>query len=249
MSAVSEPLLPEPTWNRFGGLVGSIVPQAELDAATQNAMYGVLDRSFASHPRDIFEADLASKDIVVLMRTETGEIKGFSTLTVSQEEVDGQPMGVLYSGDTIVDSDAWGSMVLQRCWLRAAWDAAEQVEGPLYWLLICSGYRTYRYLPVFWQQFWPRFDRPTPAHEQTLLTTLAERRFGDRVSDGIVHLAGGFLKEGISTIDDGRRRNPHVAFFERTNPGHPRGDELVCLCPLHPGNLTRAGQKVHKAIS
>ena len=35
-----------------------------------------------------------------------------------------------------------------------------------------------------------------------------------------------------------------MAFFVSKNPGHARGDELVCLTEAHPENLTRAGQKL-----
>ena len=33
----------------------------------------------------------------------------------------------------------------------------------------------------------------------------------------------------LAEIDAGRLRDPHVAFFQKMNPGHLRGDELVCL--------------------
>ena len=37
---------------------------------------------------------------------------------------------------------------------------------------------------------------------------------------------------------------PHIAFFLATNPGHVRGDELVCLTELCDENLTRAGRRM-----
>ena len=38
--------------------------------------------------------------------------------------------------------------------------------------------------------------------------------------------------------------DPHVAFFAARNPGHERGDELVCLCELGDDNLTPAGRRM-----
>jgi hypothetical protein len=32
-------------------------------------------------------------------------------------------------------------------------------------------------------------------------------------------------------------RDQHIAFFQLRNPGHRRGDELVCLARFHPDNL------------
>ena len=34
-------------------------------------------------------------------------------------------------------------------------------------------------------------------------------------------------------------RNPHVRFFLQRNGGCEWGEELVCLCPIHPGNFRR----------
>jgi hypothetical protein len=33
-------------------------------------------------------------------------------------------------------------------------------------------------------------------------------------------------------------QDPHVAFFQKLNPGYAQGDELVCLARFHPDNLT-----------
>ena len=237
-------------WARSGGLVGDLVPTTALDEATRDAMFVLMDTNFIRHPRSVFEEDLAGKEWVVLMRSEEdGSLKGFSTFVTSQEHIDGQPMGVLFSGDTIVSPDAWGSMVLARVWLHGAWQAAARLEGPLYWFLICSGFRTYRFLSVFWSEYYPHPRTETPAEAQQLLDVLARRRFGDRYDHGIIRLPGGALREGIGTINDGRRRNAHVAFFESKNPGHARGDELACLCRLAPDNLSRAGWRIHRAIT
>jgi hypothetical protein len=35
-----------------------------------------------------------------------------------------------------------------------------------------------------------------------------------------------------------------VAFFARRNPGHERGDELVCLARVAPDNLTALGRRL-----
>jgi hypothetical protein len=114
----------------------------------------------------------------------------------------------------------------------------------LYWLLITSGFRTYRFLPVFWKEFWPRHDSPAlPA----ILIAMASERFGRRYDPaaGIVRLAAPqVLRNGLAEIPPSRLGNPHVQFFARVNPGHARGDELACLCPLTRANQTPAGCKL-----
>ena len=57
---------------------------------------------------------------------------------------------------------------------------ADYANGPYYWLLITSGFRTYRLLSTFWQRFTPRHDTQTSPHQKRLLDALAAERFGDR---------------------------------------------------------------------
>jgi hypothetical protein len=226
---------------------GRIVDRCALGAQTADAMYALHARYFADHDRAGFDADLAGKDRVILMYAGQ-ELIGFSTVEVSRESVAGRDVAVLFSGDTIVDRDHWGAGELERLWLVNALEVLERLALPLYWLLICSGYRTYRYLPVFFREFWPRWDVPTPPSMQSLLDTLARRRFGSRYRNGVVHIGGGRLREGVSPVDPARLRNPHVAFFVEANPGHVRGDELACIARIAPSNLTRAGLRVLRRV-
>ena len=164
-----------------------------------------------------------------------GRVHGFSTLQVYVS----RSVRVVFSGDTIVHRAAWGSSALARTWL----EVVRQLQ-PEYWLLITSGFRTYRFLPVFWKEFWPRHDSPAaPA----LLCELARERFGQQYdpATGIVRVAAPQVLRGeLREIPVSRLTNRHVEFFARANPGHVRGDELVCLCPLTSANQTLAGRRL-----
>jgi hypothetical protein len=149
---------------------------------------------------------------------------------------------ILFSGDTIIDKNHWGSLALPVAWgrlmlsLQAAYPHAE-----LYWLLTSKGYKTYRFLPVFFQEFYPCHTAETPAFERTLLRSVASQRFGVRfdAAIGVLRAEPGAqrLREGIAELDSKRLRDRHVAFFQQQNPGHWRGDELVCMARFHPDNL------------
>jgi hypothetical protein len=123
-------------------------------------------------------------------------------------------------------------------------------RGRYYWLLLTSGFRTYRFLPVFWREFFPRFERPTPPESQRLLHHLAAERFGARYDpgSGLVRFAQPQrLRAELNRIPEGRAAaDPHVDFFARCNPGCAQGDELVCLTELSPENLTTAGRRMVK---
>ena len=89
--------------------------------------------------------------------------------------MEGHPIRAVFNGNTIVDQDHWGQQELVRTWTRfMAERKAEDPATPLYWYLISSGYRTYMYLPLFYREFYPRYDRPTPRLEQRLLDTLVQ---------------------------------------------------------------------------
>jgi hypothetical protein len=207
---------------------GRLARREAVTGAERDAMFALLDEYFLGVTREQFEADLAEKNWVIVLE-EAGRVRGFSTLLVRD--------GVVHSGDTIVHREAWGSSALARTWL----EAVKQLR-PQYWLLITSGFRTYRFLPVFWKEFWPRHDAP---ERPALLEKLARERFGRRYDNGIVRFdAPQILRNGLKEIPPGRLDDPHVRFFAERNPGHAAGDELVCLCPLTAENQTAAGRRL-----
>ncbi|MCB9745301.1 MAG: hypothetical protein H6741_08940 [Alphaproteobacteria bacterium] len=232
-------------------LTGQLRTLGELTRADRQAMLALLEQHFEGVDAETFQADLAEKDRVILLRDEAGQVRGFSTLKSWRERLGGRPVRVLFSGDTVVDRGAWGSPVLPRTWLKAALEErARCAPGErLFWLLISSGYRTYRFLPVFFECFWPRHDRGTPEEVQALMDTLARRRYGGLYARGVVRLPGGAcVREEVGGLTPERLRNPHVACFARLNPGYTRGDELVCLTEVAPENFTAAAQRQLEAL-
>jgi hypothetical protein len=211
-------------------------------------MYDLLRRHFNGVDPARFDADLSEKNWAVLVEDERGDLAGFSTILIRRERWRGEPITVVHSGDTIVRPDAWGSSALPRTWIRSVRALrCAHGEGPLWWLLITSGFRTYRFLPVFCRSFVPRHDGAADAGLRGLADALARRRFRDAYDPraGVVRLpAPQVLRRGLDVIPDGRRGDPHVAFFERANPGHVRGDELVSLASLEDENLTPSGLRM-----
>jgi len=228
-------------------MTSSVVERSALSARDQNEMHALLDEHFAGVSREQFETDLREKNWVVLLSRGT-KLVGFSTLLVYETRVDDETVSVVYSGDTIVAPEAWGTTVLPRAWITAVNQLRRRVpRGRYYWLLLTSGFRTYRFLPVFWREFYPCFERATPAAQQRLLDHLARDRFGEQYvpTGGIVRFAHPQqLRGALSSVPQGRESDPHIAFFLRRNPGHRTGDELVCLTELSPENLTAAGRRM-----
>ena len=221
---------------------------AHLSRAERVEMFDLLALHFEGVSPAQFDGDLDEKNHVLLLRDGAGRLTGFSTMLVYETAVDGSPVSVVCSGDTIVDPSAWNSPALPREWIAAVNRLREHYpNGPYYWLLITSGFRTYRLLSTFWQSFYPRFDRENSASDQRLLDTLARERFGSHydAARGVVRFdRPQRLRGHLCGIPHERLTDPHVAFFAARNPEHARGDELACICELSPDNLTRAGRRM-----
>lgn len=218
---------------------------ADLPEDTRAVMFRLLSTHFDGITREQFDRDLSEKDLALLLEKDC-RLAGFSTLLAYSTCHQSEQINVIYSGDTIVAPDAWGSTALPRAWVAGVRRLqATLPRGRCYWLLLTSGFRTYRFLSVFWREFFPRYDRATPASVQQLLNAIADERFGRRFDSdaGVVRFCQPQRLRN-SEIPAGRDLNPHTEFFLKQNPGHSAGDELVCLTELRPENLTPAGLRI-----
>ncbi len=230
-----------------------IVPQAievaTLAAAERAAMYELYARHYDAADAVRFQADLDDKRYAVLLHDEAGALQGFSTLAEYERDFAGRRIGVLFSGDTVIDAQHWGQQALAFAWLRlAGMRKALAPQRPLYWFLISKGHRTYRFLTAFAKAFWPAHDRPTPTAAQALMDMLAQERFGaayDRTT-GLIRFAEshGHLRPIYASVTDAHRRRPEVDYFLARNPGYASGDELACLCELAADNLRPLARRV-----
>lgn len=230
-------------------LIGEAVARTTLSPAVVDEMEQLFAEHYEMPCPDSFRRDLEKKDQVILLRDAVnGALQGFSTLATYTSVVQGREIGVVYSGDTIIRPAFWGTPVLPSVWIKRVLALAATMPQPVYWLLISSGYKSYRFLPVFYREFYPNYATPTPPDVQIILDTLARQSFGDQYDPvtGIVRfeVGGTPLRPGIAEVNEERQRNPHIRYFLERNPGHAQGDELVCLTQISWDNLTPAGQRM-----
>ena len=220
-----------------------------LDTATKASMVGLLGQHFERVTPDVFEADLIDKTHAVVLFDEQGELAGFSTFAVyTAMGPSGEPATIVCSGDTIVAPSARRSSMLPSAWIQSVHELHGQTENTgLYWLLITSGYRTYRFLPVFVKAYCPGVGQNSTNDITRCMDRLAAERWGEQYDPeaGVVRLAHAQpLHPHLSEVPEGRQADPHIAFFLKKNPGHADGDELVSLACLDASNLTRAGLRM-----
>jgi hypothetical protein len=224
--------------------------RSDLSSHDIDAMYGLMTRHYDNTSFPIFLDDLNEKQWIIELRDDaTGALKGFSTQRLIEAVVDGEMVTALFSGDTIVDRDCWGSPLLAVAWGQLAVRIMEQKQDRnLYWFLICKGFRTYRFLSVFFEEFSPCWNRETSPYHQRILETFAIQKFGSQydAARGILkaNQEAYRIKSEIDQLSDHRRDDPHIAFFFERNPGFQQGDELCCLARLSVSNFSRAAKRL-----
>jgi hypothetical protein len=236
-------------------LQGRVTEIGQLTLEHRRQMFALMQRHFANVRLTEFEADLAEKDCVIqVFDPTTDRLCGFSTQKVLDSACDGRPIKALFSGDTIVDRQHWGDRALTHVWGNLAVSLIDQWPNrELYWFLISQGYRTYRFLPLFFQEFYPRFECATPAWARGVINALGRQKFPTDFcpESGLVRANASQyrLREHVAEVTAERLRDPHVRFFAERNPRHALGDELCCIAPLTRANFTTAAYRVIGAES
>ncbi|MFT7624607.1 MAG: hypothetical protein ACI9WU_003795 [Myxococcota bacterium] len=212
---------------------------AALEDVTIEQMFTLFDAYYERADRARFLDDLAGKQHVILLTMpDTGQVKGFSTVRVLTQQDVGVPGRFVYSGDTVVDKAYWGGKALHMGFLRVLMTLRySHPRTPLYWLLTAKGYRTYLLMTHYLADAYPRHDRPTPPAMEQLRHHLGTMRYGDKYdpATGVVRHDGVLdrLRGGIADVSQEELVDPDIRFFQRANPGHADGDELLCLGHVH----------------
>lgn len=234
----------------------TIIARSLLQDTDIQAMLALHRRYFAAVQEATFRRDLAGKDWVILLREADGVLAGFSTQKLITLTEGGRPRRFLFSGDTIVAHQHWRQPGLAGGFGHLMQRLIERHgEGDLYWFLISKGFRTYRFLPVFFNSFYPGPDRSEDERRRykPLLDLVAARQFGAAydAASGIVRAGGAAdrLRDEWGGVDPYRLNDPHVAFFVRANPGWQGGDELACLAPISGANLNAVARRVIRATA
>lgn len=209
-------------------------------------LYALFQRFYANTDYTTFLSDFAEKQWLIRM-TDGSRLAGFSTQQLMEHPINGKPHRFLFSGDTIVHPDYWSSSHLAGAFGHLFTTIATEADSPLYWLLISKGFRTYRFLPVFFETFHPACTGEG-RQLKPLLDAIGRFKFGNHYAPETERVefpcAKDCLCDHLAEIPHNRRNDPHVAFFLSRNPGYRKGIELACIAPLSIGNLTRCGMRV-----
>lgn len=231
-------------------LTGEVLRIENVRDEDREQMYALMKRYYENVRRDTFESDFASKTWVIAARCPaSGDVQGFSTQWFGNYVINGSTFAVLYSGDTIIEKQYWARNPLATLWGRLALELIDRFpQSQLVWFLISKGYKTYRFLPVFFREFYPSPDAPFAPHYQRLIRQVAHDKFPDRYasSRGVIEARPGDsrLRDSVADVTQERLRDRFVKFFDTVNSGHTDGDELCCIAPLTRENFNEAAYRI-----
>ncbi len=220
-----------------------------VSSLEKEKMFGILREYFAHVEYDTFLKDLGEKHWVIVLRGEGNQIVGFSTIQVIEHAVDGREVVYVFSGDTIVEKEFWQSNLLAPAFGHFMLRMMEEyTHTPVYWFLISKGYRTYRFLPVYFRKFYPVYTEATPPDYDRLLKHICTWKFGPcyNPGKGIISFDGAkdHLNDEMCMIPESKKNNLHIRFFLEKNPYYYRGDELACIADISRENLNDMAYRV-----
>ncbi len=219
------------------GLRARVVPVARVDEAGLARMWALFAATYDDVREDVFRADFAAKDHVILLEDDDG-VQGFSTLRELAVTVEGLRHVGMFSGDTVLSQRWWGSRVLGRAFLgHLARRRIANLRHPYWWILIAKGYKTYLMMANNFPVHWPRHEAATPAETGAVMRAFGTALFGPAYDPDAGRVRWddprGRLRPGVADVTPAlRAERPRVDFFARANPGWVDGDELFCLARM-----------------
>lgn len=229
-------------------LNSSVIKVSDLTEQNISTMFELMSGYFDNLKKENFISDLVEKEDILIMRNEKDEIKGFSTLAILDLPVNGETVKLLFSGDSIVHYDYWGDRDATKTWIEYAYQKLDSFQEKFYWLLLSKGYKTYKFLPVFFNEFYPRANTQTPEFEQAILDNYGYTYYKEfyNKEKGIIEMnqQKDYLKDWLADIPESKLKDENIAFFANKNPDYSKGNELVCLARITRENLKKSGRKI-----
>jgi hypothetical protein len=206
-------------------------------------MYRLMADNYTEMSFENFTRDLKAKTVVLLLLDDQQTIQGFTTFVANPKMRGTEQFNILFSGDTIISPQYWGTMALINGWYQVvAQFLKTDLSKPWYWFLMSKGHRTYMYLPLFFERYYPALEPNRNAIElRSIAHTVASILYPKNwlPEAGVIRFeqSNGALTPKLAAGTYQRQHNAQVAFFLQKNPNFEAGDELVCISALNPENF------------
>lgn len=205
-------------------------------------LFNLFNKYYEAVSLEQFEKDFLEKTHVFLL-TDKDKIIGFST--IKRHKFKSFPKATfMFSGDTVVDQDYWGSKGLQKAFFYYIVQSKLLTPTePLYWCLISKGHKTYLMMKRNFKESFPDFNRSTPNHFLQVQNDYYRNRYGDfyQLEKGLIIFpeSKGQVLGDIAHPDEKAKLNPHVQHFLKLNPNFFKGEELACMAEIRFSDFTQ----------
>jgi hypothetical protein len=227
-----------------------LTPTNALSENIQERMFELMRSNYDFVTKDNFLFDLNQKQYIGLLRDAEQIIQGFTTFAINPKNCGTSEYNILFSGDTIISPEHWGSLELIRGFCQSVGQfIATDMQKKWYWYLLSKGHRTYMYMPLFFESYYPSV---VPSAVDAELAAIADA-VSQRLYPKYWQKAAGTLKfdtkmgqltPELAAATFQKAKKQHVAFFLKQNPKFYEGEELVCITPLHPENVKSFAKEI-----
>lgn len=210
----------------------------ELSPLQLKRMYQVFSKYYSHHSEVQFIDDLMEKSAVILLLDKINQsIQGFSTILKFHSSDKAMPYIGLYSGDTVLEAEYWGSPALGKEFLKYLWkQKIKSPFRPVYWFLISKGYKTYLLMANNFDEHFPRYELETPQQHKKIMQGFYKNKFSQSYQPGsgliVPQTSSCRLKADVACIEEDLLKNPRIQFFQEKNPGWQQGHELCCIAKM-----------------
>ena len=169
----------------------------------------------------------------IALYIQDGELVGLVTVDIWPCEFQGVKTVALYTGNAWYHPDFRGRNLSQSLALRCFLEIKRRYpRHRCYWIFGSSNYKSYLLMLKNCRQFWPRYDRETPAWELGYLRLMAEHFYHHTWEDGAYGVIPSEAERSFmpndTTIPPALFSDPHIQFYQAVNPDYLRGAKLIC---------------------
>jgi hypothetical protein len=231
-----------------GHLTYRLIGKDHLTEVQIKIMYDLMQAHYDHVTPEMFYFDLSNKQYIGLIEDEDESLQGFTTYVIDPKACCGKTYHIIFSGDTIIHRDHWGSQIMMKGWCFTIGRlVASDNSKPWFWYLMSKGHRTYMYLPLFFKSYYPSLIK---SEDDEILANIANEvsfcLYGAdwKPESGLIKFKEhhGELNTDLAEDSFKKAKSSHVRFFLEKNPDFAKGDELVCIAQLHPDNLIRTAR-------
>lgn len=226
----------------------------ELSSEFKQKMFRLFETYYENVNKEKFYNDLNAKEKSIILEDKDRILRGFSTITEIQIQIQNKTFYGVFSGDTVIDCNFWGGTALTMEFFKNVLRVKmKHPTSEVYWFLISKGFKTYLLLANNFKNYYPRFNKETPKKHKEIIEHFAIDLYGDQYQKNklIIKASKGYdrLKYSVAPISKVMlESNPKIAFFQKMNPNWAKGDELCCIGRIDFGLVTQYLSRTFKKV-